>query len=122
MKNNGIDKVIDKISFLGVPGLIFLVLMSFSPWTGGAAIMSTLSVLGGPFGAVAGLGVLLVFSRYGSKISALGYNRVILLVIDRMKKQGKSTDNIVKEIQKFPISEELKNKITDKILYSKNYA
>lgn len=122
MKNNEIDKVIDKISFLGVPGLIFLVLMSFSPWTGGAAIMSTLSVLGGPFGAVAGLGVLLVFSRYGSKISALGYNRVILLVIDRMKKQGKSTDNIVKEIQKFPISEELKNKITDKILYSKNYA
>ena len=64
-KKAEIDKIIDKLSPLGVPGLIFLILMSFSPLAGGAAIMSTLSLLGGPFGAIAGLGVLGVFSIYG---------------------------------------------------------
>lgn len=114
-KKAEIDKIIDKLSPLGVPGLIFLILMSFSPWAGGAAIMSTLSLLGGPFGAIAGLGVLGVFSIYGKKISAFGYNRVIILLIDRMQKQGKSADEIIQEIQKFPISGDLKNKIINKI-------
>lgn len=115
-KKTEIDKIIDKLAPLGVPGLIFLVLMSFSPWAGGAAIMSTLSLLGGPFGAIAGLGVLGVFSLYGKKISAFGYNRIIILLIDRMKKQGKRTDEIMQEIQKFPISGDLKNKIIHKIV------
>ena len=119
-KKTEIDRIIDKLAPLGVPGLIFLVLMSFSPWAGGAAIMSTLALLGGPFGAIAGLGVLGVFSIYGKKISAFGYNRVIVLLIDRMKKQGKSADEIIQEIQKFPISDELKNKITNKIRNTEN--
>lgn len=118
MKNTKteIDVIIDKLAPLGVPGLIFLVLMSFSPWAGGAAIMSTLALLGGPFGALAGLGVLGVFSVYGKKISAFGYNKVIYLLVERMKKQGKDAEAIVEEVQNFPISEKLKNKINNKIL------
>ena len=116
MKTKELDKIIDKISFLGVPGLVFLIIMSFSPWAGGAAIMSTLSILGGPFGAIVGIGVLLVFSRYGSKISSLGYNKVISMVIDRMKKNGKTKDEIVGEINRFPISEELKEKVIKEII------
>ena len=116
MKAKELDKIIDKISFLGVPGLVFLVLMSFSPWAGGAAIMSTLSILGGPFGAIAGIGVLMVFSKYGSKISSLGYNKVITMVIDRMRKNGKTRDEIVGEINRFPISEELKEKVIREII------
>ena len=116
MKTKELDKIIDKISFLGVPGLVFLVLMSFSPWAGGAAIMSTLSILGGPFGAIAGIGVLMVFSKYGSKISSLGYNKVISMVIDRMRKNGKTRGEIVGEINRFPISEELKAKVIKEII------
>ena len=115
MKKVEIDKMIDKISFLGVPGLVFLVLLSFSPWAGGAAIMSTLSLLGGPFGAIAGIGVLLVFSKYGSKISALGYNKVISLVIHRMRSKGKTEEEIVEEIKSFPITDELKRKVINKM-------
>lgn len=118
MKNTKteIDVIIDKLAPLGVPGLIFLVLMSFSPWAGGAAIMSTLALLGGPFGAIAGLGVLGVFSVYGKKISAFGYNKVIFLLVERMKNQGKDAEAIVEEVQNFPISEKLKSKITHEIL------
>ena len=122
IKTKELDKIIDKISFLGVPGLVFLIIMSFSPWAGGAAIMSTLSILGGPFGAIAGIGVLLVFSKYGSKISSVGYNKVISMVIARMKKNGKTKDEIVGEINKFPISEELKEKVIREIINPPPYS
>ena len=115
MKAKELDKIIDKISFLGVPGLVFLVLMSFSPWAGGAAIMSTLSILGGPFGAIAGIGVLMVFSKYGSKISSLGYNKVITMVIDRMRKNGKTRDEIVGKSTGFQLAKNLRKRSSGRL-------
>ena len=63
-----LDTMINKIAWLGVPGLVLLIVMSLSPWYGGAAIMWSLALLGGPFGAIAGIGVLIVISKYSNKL------------------------------------------------------
>lgn len=71
---------------------------------GGAAIMWSLALLGGPFGAIAGIGVLIVISKYGNKISEYGIEKVIVLVVKRMEKKGKSKSQIIDEIKKYKIS------------------
>ena len=106
-----LDTMINKIAWLGVPGLVLLIVMSFSPFYGGAAIMSSLALLGGPFGAIAGIGVLIIISKYGNKISEYGIEKVIVLVVKRMEKKGKSKSQIIDEIKKYKISDKLKQKI-----------
>ena len=106
-----LDTMINKIAWLGVPGLVLLIVMSLSPWYGGAAIMWSLALLGGPFGAIAGIGVLIVISKYGDKISEYGIEKVIVLVVKRMGKKGKSKSQIIDEIKKYKISEKLNQKI-----------
>ncbi|MFM6039787.1 MAG: hypothetical protein ACKPBB_18935 [Sphaerospermopsis kisseleviana] len=48
------DKIVDKIAALGVPGLVLVVAMAFTGWAGAAAITTGLAVLGGPFGMLGG--------------------------------------------------------------------
>ena len=103
--------MINKIAWLGVPALVLLIVMSFSGYYGGAAIMWSLAVLGGPFGAIAGIFVLIIISKYGDKISDYGIEKVIVLVVKRMEKNGKSKIQIIDEIKKYKISEKLKRKI-----------
>lgn len=89
--------------------------MSFSPFAGGAAIMSTLAILGGPFGAIGGIGLLIVLSKYSNQIKDFGYDKFIGLLIKRMKKEGKNIDEIITIISNYPIKKGLKNKIINKI-------
>lgn len=42
------DKLISKIVALGVPGLVQLIVMGVSGWTGTAALTAALATLGGP--------------------------------------------------------------------------
>ena len=58
-----------------------------------------------------GIGVLIVISKYGNKISEYGIEKVIVLVVKRMEKKGKSKSQIIDEIKKYKISEKLKQKI-----------
>ena len=106
-----IDTMINKIAWLGVPALVLLITMAISPYFGGAAIMWALSVLGGPFGAIVGIGILIVISRYASQITEYGIEKVIILVVRRMGKNGKSKSDIINEINNYKISNKLKQKI-----------
>ena len=48
------DKIVEKIVGLGVPGLILLVAINISGYAGAAAITSSLAILGGPAGMIGG--------------------------------------------------------------------
>ena len=52
------DKLVDKIVALGVPGLVLLIAMSATGWAGAAALTTALAALGGPLGMLGGIAVL----------------------------------------------------------------
>ena len=107
------DKIIDKIAALGVPGLILLVAMAISGWAGAAAITTGLALLGGPFGMLGGVAVLGLLGLISQGLSEYGIENLFQGVVIQLREQGKSKDDIRNEISKYPISKELRLKIED---------
>lgn len=106
-----IDKIIDKMSPYGVPALVLLVMLSLAPCSGGAAIMWALAALGGPFGALIGIGVLVFLGKNGDKISKFGYEKSIRILLNKWIDEGQSINGIKKKISNYPISKKLKEVI-----------
>ena len=52
------DKLVNKIVALGVPGLVLLIAMHLTGFAGAAALTAALASLGGPLGMLGGLAVL----------------------------------------------------------------
>lgn len=107
------DKIVDKIAALGVPGLVLLVAMAVSGWVGAAAITSALAMLGGPFGMLGGIAVLGILGLISQGIAEYGFEQIFRAVIDELLKKGKSRADIGREVMSYPISKELKIKIID---------
>ncbi|SVE25214.1 uncharacterized protein METZ01_LOCUS478068 [marine metagenome] len=110
-ENYEIDTIVNKIAWLGVPALVLLITMAISPWFGGAAFMWALAALGGPFGVIVGVAVLIVISKYANRITDYGIEKVINLVVGRMNQNGKPKSEIIDEINNYKISSKLKKKI-----------
>lgn len=107
------DKIVEKIVGLGVPGLILLVAINVSGYAGAAAITSSLAILGGPAGMLGGLGVL-GFSVYVSMaISKYSFDKIYIKTIHGLKNKGETNESILKKIEKYPISKSLKLKLKD---------
>lgn len=107
------DKIVEKIVGLGVPGLILLVAINVSGYAGAAAITSSLAILGGPAGMLGGLGVL-GFSVYVSMaISKYSFDKIYEKTIEGLLKKGESKVSIKAKIEKYPISRSLKLKLND---------
>ncbi len=111
------DWIIAQIAALGVPGLILLVTMAFTGWAGAAAITTALALLGGPFGMLGGIGVLGIMGLISKGLAEYGFENLCIGVVDELKKQGKSPENIMEEIDWYPISDELKARVKAHILY-----
>ncbi|MGB3405604.1 MAG: hypothetical protein WBA77_23180 [Microcoleaceae cyanobacterium] len=107
------DRIVDKIAALGVPGLVLLVAMGVSGWAGAAAITTALAMLGGPFGMLGGIAVLGILGLISQGIAEYGFEKIFQAVIDELLKNGKSRADIGREIMSYPISKELKIKIID---------
>jgi hypothetical protein len=106
------DKLVTEIASLGVPGLIFLFLIAVSGYAGAAAITTALATLGGPFGMIGGVGVLLLLTKISKGITEYGVDELAKNVVKRMIEEGKTKTSIIKEIEKFPIiSSDLKKKL-----------
>lgn len=107
------DKMVNKIVGLGVPGLVLLVTMGISGWVGAAAITSALAMLGGPFGMLGGIAVLGVLSIISQGIAEYGFETLVGATISGLQARGKTNAEIEREINSYPISRELKLKIKE---------
>ena len=113
IRNIPIDEVVERIAGLGVPGLVLLVAMAGSPWYGGAAIVSGLATLGGPFGMLGGIGTIVLSGFIAAVISKFGFERIFKRVLKKLKEQGKTKEEILREIDRYPIADGLKLKLRD---------
>ncbi len=107
------DKVVDKIVALGVPGLILLVALNVVGFAGAAAITTALAVLGGPIGMLGGIALLGVLGLIAKAISDYGFERIYRRVVIRMKEQGYTLEQILRKIDGLLISRDLKAKLKD---------
>ena len=114
-----IDKIVNKTAWLGVPSLVLLIFIVLSGqfFLSGSSITWALAHIGffGLGGMIPGIFVLIILSKYSSKITAYGIEKTILLVIDKMEKNGKSKNEIINEINNYRISNKLKEKLINYI-------
>ena len=108
------DELIKKVSALGIPGLIFVMVVAFSGLKGAAAITFALAALGGPFGMVGGIAVLGIAGLVTHTIAEKGTEAVLTSVVKEQFKT-KSEDEIIDQVNKYWITKGLKLKIVDKV-------
>ena len=105
------DQIVNKIAALGVPGLVLLVAMAVTGWAGAAAITAALAMLGGPFGMLGGIAVLGILALISQGLAEYGFEQLFQAVVDQLRQQGKSKSDIEREVNSYPISQDLKLKI-----------
>ena len=108
------DKLVEKIASIGVPGLILLFVIGTNGLAGAAAITAGLAVIG-PGGMVGGVISLLVIGAATSLISNLGFEAAFTAVVNSLLSKGESKESIVAKIKKYPLSQSLKLKLIDKV-------
>lgn len=109
--------MIKKVAALGVPGIVLVVAMSVSGYTGAAAITVALAALG-PFGILGGIATLGVIGLVSHSIAEYGTEAVVKAVVNEQLK-SKTKEQIVKEVNDYPLSKGLKLKIIDYVIKSK---
>lgn len=107
------DKIVDKIVALGVPGLVLLVAMAATGWAGAAAITTALAVLGGPLGMLGGIGVLVVLALISKGLATYGFEKLFVASVKKLHEKGTSKEDILRKIEAYPISKGMKLKIKD---------
>lgn len=108
------DKIISKIAALGIPGLILVLAIGATGLAGGAAITTALAALG-PGGMIGGIATLGVIGLLSEGISKYGVDAIFSAVVKELYKRGETKDSILKKIKKYPISKDLKRKLTEYI-------
>ncbi|MAL61154.1 MAG: hypothetical protein CMC14_14025 [Flavobacteriaceae bacterium] len=108
-----LDKVIEYLISLGVPGLILLVAISASGYAGAAAITAALSTIGFGLGMLAGLGVLGVSIMVSRAISKYGFERIYSGTVKGLIEKGETKESILSKVNKYPISKDLKLKLKE---------
>ena len=103
------DKVVEKIVSIGVPGIMLMVAISMTGLYGAAAITAALALLG-PGGMIGGVVTLLVAGAVSSAISEYGFDALFRAVIKKMYRNGETKESIRAKIEKGPWSKKLKTK------------
>jgi hypothetical protein len=108
------DEIIDKLAGLGVAGLVLAVVIATTGFAGAAALTTALAVLGGPLGMLGGIGMLGLIAVAAGVISKFGIDAIAMGIVNSFKQNGKSSSEIISEIESFPIiTKSLKNKLKD---------
>jgi hypothetical protein len=104
------NKAIEKIAALGVPGLIFLVAVSATGLSGAAAITAALAALG-PGGMVGGIVFLGVTGLVTESLTKYGFEAIFKAVVKELYKRGESVESIKAKVNKYPVTKTLKEKL-----------
>lgn len=108
------DKIVSKITALGIPGIVLLISISATGLSGAAAITTALAALG-PFGMIGGIATLGVISLASQAITEYGFNIVFTAVVKELYRKGENKDSILSKIRYYPISKSLKRKLEDEL-------
>ena len=108
-----LDKAVEIIAGLGIPGLVLIMLMAASPWFGAAAIATSLAALGLGFGMLGGIATLGILAFISKALAKFGFEELFKAVLVKLKKDGVTYEEILKKIDKYPISKELKRKLRE---------
>lgn len=109
------DKVIETIAALGVPGLVLVVAMSATGFAGAAAFTTALAALG-PGGMLGGVALLGATALISGAIAKYGFQAIFRGVLKKLMEKGMSKSDIIEKIDSYPISKELKLKLKEYIL------
>ena len=109
------DKAVSSIAAVEIPGLVLIIAVSASGYVGAAALTTALAALGGPFGMLGGVGMLLIVSVVVKAISEFGVDSVFQAVVGQLLKQGETQESILEKIEHYPISKSLKNDLESHI-------
>ena len=107
------DKIVDKIVALGIPGLVLLVAMGATGWVGAAAVTTALAALGGPLGMIGGIGVLIVLSMISKGLTQYSFEKLFKATVRKLYEKGISKKEIRDKIKHYPISKGLRKKINE---------
>lgn len=108
------DKIVSKITALGVPGLVLMIAISASGYAGAAAITAALAALG-PGGMIGGIITLGVIGMISHGITEFGFDAIFTRVVKELYKQGESKESILLKIKKYPVSKALKRKLKEEL-------
>ena len=109
-----LDKIVEKIVALGVPGFVLLIVIATVGPAGGAAIVAALAALGGPLGMMGGLTVLGLLVLISQAITKYGVETLAKRVIQGLMEKGTSKEEIIKKIDSYWfLSSSLKRKMKD---------
>ena len=88
------DKVVEKIAALGVPGLVLLIAINATGLAGAAAITAGLAAIG-PGGMLGGIVILGVGVLISGAIAKYGFQAIYKGVINELQKRGTSKADII---------------------------
>lgn len=108
------DKIVSKVAALGVPGLILVIAISATGLAGGAAITAALAALG-PGGMIGGIATLGVIGLLSEGIAKYGVDAIFTAVVKELYNRGETKESILKKIEKYPVSKELKRKLRESL-------
>lgn len=97
-KSKHLNKLVNVLSAAGPSSLIFLGAVAVSGFYGAAAITSALATLGGPWGMVGGVGVLMLLTAVLSQYSILEVSRLVIAKL----LQTKSKPQMIRYIDSLP--------------------
>ena len=109
------EKVIETIAGLGVPGFVLLITMAICGWSDAAALTSTLTAVGGPPDMLGDTPLLGVLTLISWAISEYGFEKIAVAVAKELKQKGRSREDVLSEIQGYPIARGMKLKIREAV-------
>lgn len=96
------QRTIEQFVALGVPGLVLLAALSATGFAGAAAITAGLASLGGPFGMLGGIGVLVILYAAAKPLASHGFRYIAVGVVRGLKAKGQSVEDIRAAISRIP--------------------
>lgn len=108
------DKIISKVSALGVPGLILVVAMAATGFSGAAAITAALAALG-PGGIIGGIAFLGVAGLLAHGLTEFGFDRIFSGVVKELYRRGETKESILAKVERYPVSRSLKRKLREEL-------
>ncbi|AOX01263.1 hypothetical protein BJP34_19100 [Moorena producens PAL-8-15-08-1] len=108
------DEVVRKVAALGLPGVILLIAMATTGFTGAAAITAALAMLG-PFGMIGGIAFLGVVGIAADGLSKFGLEALLVGIYKQRQQEGESKASLCKEIERLMVSRDLKRKLKEEV-------